>query len=219
MMTQQQELSPRAQRLLERRLREALPPHDGPDAVSPPLRWVRRFTPLGIGRRRVVLRMVGGRLQIVRTPLFSAERVIAEGWPGEFHSAAASRSGRGLHLWHGDRLHRLTGRSSAGHDGGGDTGSWTLGDDPVSAVIGIILLPFLLIYGVWLLLGLCTSTVASERENATTTLRWLVPVLGAPPPGRTYRRPLPGGLLTLGRWLVRLAVLGGLAAGVVLALR
>ena len=211
-MAQQQELSPRAQRRLEQRLREALPPYDGPEAVSPPLRWVRRFTPLGIGRRRVVLRMAGGRLQIVRTPLFSAERVVAEGWPGEFHSAAASRSGRGLHLWHGDRLYRLTGRSNASHDSGGDTGSWSLGDDPVSAVIGLILLPFLLIYGVWLLVGLCTSTVASERENATTTLRWLTPVLGTPPPGRTYRRPVPGGWLTLGRLLVRLAVLGALVA-------
>ncbi|MGY1741231.1 MULTISPECIES: hypothetical protein [unclassified Blastococcus] len=211
-MTQQQELSPRAQRRLEKRLREALPPHDGPEAVSPPLRWVRRFTPLGIGRRRVVLRIEGGRLQVVRTPLLRAERVVAEGPLAEFHGAAASRSGRGLHLWHGDRLYRLTGRSDASHGGGGDTNSWTLGDDPVSAVIGLILLPFLLIYGVWLLLGLWSSTVASERENATTTLRWLAPVLGAAPPGRGYRRPLPGGWLSLGRWLVRLAVLGALVA-------
>ena len=216
-MAQQQELSPRAQRRLEKRLREALPPHDGPEAVSPPLRWVRRFTPLGIGRRRVVLRMGDGRLQIVRTPLFGAERVVAEGALWEFHSAAASRSGRGLHLWHGDRLYRLTGRSSADHDGG-DTGSWTLGDDPVSAVIGLILLPFLLIYGLWLLVSLSTSTVQSERENATTTLRWVAPVLGAPPPGRTYRRPFPGGWLTLGRLLVRLTVLGALVAVPVLLL-
>jgi hypothetical protein len=210
-VTLQQELSPRAQRRLERRLQEALPPHDGPEAVSPPLRWVRRFTPFGLGRRRVVVRIGGGRLQLVRTPLFGAERVVAEGPLGEWHSAAASRGGRGLHLWHGDRLFRLTGRSSASHDGG-DSNSWTLGDDPVSAVIGLILLPFLLIYGLWLLVGLYTSTVESEGENATTTLRWLAPVLGTPPPGRTYRGPLPGGWLTLGRLLVRLAVLGALVA-------
>ncbi|MGY1747075.1 hypothetical protein [Blastococcus sp. SYSU D00695] len=218
-MTVQEELSPRARRRRERRLRDALPPSDGPDAQSPPLRWVRRFTPLGLGRRRVVLRIEGGRLQVVRTPLFSAERVVAEGPPAGFHSAAPSRGGRGLHLWHGDRLFRLTGRSSASADGGGDTGSWSLGDDPVSAVIGLVLLPFLVLYGLWLLLGLWSSTVDSERENATRTLRWLAPLLGAPPPGRTVRRPFPGGWLTTGRWLVRLAVLGALAAGAVLALR
>lgn len=202
---------------MEERLREALPPHDGPEAVSPPLRWARRFTPLGIGRRRVLLRMHGGRLQIVRTPLFGEERVVAEGPLGEFHSAAASRGGRGLHLWHGDRLYRLTGRSTARHEGG-ESSSWTLGDDPVSAVIGLILLPFLLIYLLWLLVGLYTAKEASERENASRTLRWLTPVLGAPPPGRAFRPPLPGGWLALGRLGVRLAVLGALAAGVVAAL-
>ncbi|WP_409330071.1 hypothetical protein [Trujillonella humicola] len=216
-MTQQQELSPRARRRREKRLREALPPHDGPDAVSPPLRWVRRFTPLGIGRRRVVLRMAGRRLLLVRTPLFGTEHVVAEGPPEEFHSLAPSRGGRGLHLWHGDRLYRLTGRSSARQEGGG-SGPWTLGDDPVSVVIGLVLLPFLLVYGVWLLLGLWSSTVSSERENATTTVRWLAPVLGTPPPGRTFRRPLPGSWLALGRLLVRLAVLGGLVAVLVLLL-
>ncbi len=217
-MAQQQELSPRARRRLEGRLREALPPHDGPEAVSPPLRWVRRLTPLGTGRRRVVVRIDGGRLQVVRTPLFGAERVVAEGPLGEWHSAAASRGGRGLHLWHGDRLYRFTGRSTARHEGGGDPSSWTLGDDPVSAVIGIVLLPFLLLYGLWLVVGLYTARVASERENAARALRWLTPVLGAPPPGRTHRRPLPGGWLALGRLAVRLAVLGGLVAGAVAAL-
>ena len=217
-MAQQQELSPRAQRRLEKRLREALPPYDGPEAVSPPLHWIRRFTPLGIGRRRVVVRIDGGRLRIVRTPLFGAERVVADGAQTEFHSAAASRGGRGLHLWHGDRLYRLTGRSTARHEGGEST-SWTLGDDPVSTVVAIVLLPFLLIYLLFLLLGLYTAKERSERENATRALRWLTPVLGAPPPGRRYRPPLPGGRLTLGRLLVRLAVLGGLAAGAVLALR
>ena len=212
-MTQQQELSPRARRRLEKRLREALPPYDGPDAVSPPLRWVRRFTPLGTGRRRVVVRIGGGRLQIVRQPLFGGERVVAEGPTAQFHSAAASRGGRGLHLCHGDRLYRLAGRSSAAHDG--PDSSWTLGDDPVSTVIAIVLLPVML----FVLLGMYTRTVASEGENASRALRWIQPVLGPPPPGRAYRRPLPGGWLSLGRLLVRLAVLGGIAAAVVLAVR
>ncbi|SEP28238.1 hypothetical protein [Trujillonella endophytica] len=217
-MSQQQELSPRAQRRLEKRLREALPPYDGPEAASPPLRWVRRFTPLGIGRRRVVVRIGGGRLQIVRTPRFGGERVVAEGALAEFHGAAPSRGGRGLHLWHGDRLFRLTGRSTARHEGGGSD-SWTLGDDPVSAVIAVVLLPFLLVYLLWLLIGSYTAMVRSERENAATTLRWLRPVLGAPLPGRAYRPPLPGRWPALGRWLVRLAVLGAIAAGAVLAIR
>jgi hypothetical protein len=212
-VAQQQELSPRARRRLEKRLREALPPHDGPDAVSPPLRWVRRFTPLGIGRRRVVLRMDGGRLRIVRMPLRGGERVVAEGPLSEFHSAAASRGGRGLHLWHGDRLYRLTGRSTA--EGGASSDWSSLGDDPVSAVIGLILLPITLLS----LVGTYVRAVESERENASRTLRWLSPALGPPPPGRSYRRPLPGGWLTVGRLGVRLAVLGVLVAVPVLLLR
>jgi hypothetical protein len=189
----------------KKRREEPLPPYDGPDAVSPPVRWARRFTPFGIGRRRVRLSVDGGRLTVTRTPLLGGDRVVVEAPLREFHSVAPSRGGRGLHLWHGDQVFRLTGKSTV--DGGGSPWA-TLGDDPVSAVIGLILLPFLL----FSLIGLRGQVVASERKNVATTLRWLGPVVGPPPPGVEVRPPLPGGWLAAGRWTLRLAVVGALVA-------
>lgn len=205
-MTQTQQPSKRSRR--RKRHEEPLPPYDGPDAVAPPVRWARRCTPLGIGRRRVRLSIDAGRLTVTRTPLFGADRIVVEAPLTAFHSVAPSRGGRGLHLWHGDRVFRLTGKSTV--DGG--SSPWaTLGNDPVSAVIGLILLPFLL----FSLIGLHGQVVASERKNVATTMRWLAPVVGQPPPGVAVRPPLPGGRLTAARWAVRLAVLGALVAGVV----
>ena len=187
--------------------REPVPPRDGPHAVAPPLRWARRFTPLGIGRRGVRLQMDGGLLSVVRVRPLGGERVVVSAPANQFHSVAPSRRGRGLHLWHGDRLFRLVGSSTADSDG--DSGV-TLGDDPVSAVLGLILLPIYL----FALLGAYTDKVASQRANVATTVRWLAPVVGTPPPGVRVRPPLPGGRLSAARWTLRLAVLGALAAGV-----
>jgi hypothetical protein len=107
-------------------------------------------------------------------------------------------------VWHGDRVFRLTGKSTT--SGGGNSPWSTLGDDPVSAVIGLILLPFLL----FSLIGLYGDVVASQRKNVTTTVRWLGPVVGPPPPGVDVRPPLPGGWLSAARCTLRLAVVGAL---------
>ncbi|HEX2072188.1 MAG TPA: hypothetical protein VHF92_00270 [Geodermatophilus sp.] len=203
-MTQQ--LS-RAER--RRRRKEPVPPYDGPDAVAPPLRWARRFTPLGIGRRGVRLEMAGGQLSVVRVGPLGGERVVVQAPASQFHSLAPARSGRGLHLWHGFRLFRLVGRSSAESSGSNDVVA--SGDDVIGGLIALILFPVYLIGAI----GAYTEKVASERANVATTLRWLEPVVGPPPPGLTVRPPLPGGWLTAGRLLVRLAVLG---VGGVLAL-
>jgi hypothetical protein len=190
----------------KKRRGEPLPPYEGPDAVAPPLAWARRFTPFGVGKRRVRLSIDGGRLTVTRVPFVGSERVVVQAPLTEFHSVAPSRRGRGLHLWHGDRLFRLTGKSTT--EGGGNSPFSSLGDDPVSAVIGLILLPFLL----FSLIGLHADVVASQRKNVATTLRWLGPVVGPPPPGLAVRPPLPGGWLSAGRWALRLAVVGALAA-------
>jgi hypothetical protein len=190
---------------------EPLPPYEGPEAVGPPLRWARRFTPLGIGRRRVRLSIDGGWLAVTRVPVVGGERVVVQAPLTEFHSVTPSRGGRGLHLWHGERLFRLTGKSTAKAEGGS---SLTLGDDPVSAVIGLILLPFYL----FALIGLYTAAVASQRENVATTVRWLGPVVGHAPPGLEVRPPLSGGWLSTARWTLRLAVVGA-AVGALIAVQ
>ena len=202
---------PSKQSRRKKRTQEPLPPYDGPEAVAPPLVWTRRFTPFGVGRRRARLSIDGGRLTVTRVPVFGGERVVVRAPLGEFHSVAPSRSGRGLHLWHGERLFRLAGKSTAKAGGGS---SLTLGDDPVSAVIGLILLPFYL----FALIGLYGDAVASQRKNVATTLRWLGPVVGAAPPGLEVRAPLPGRWLTAGRWALRLAVLGALVGGLIAVL-
>jgi hypothetical protein len=71
-------------------------------------------------------------------------------------------------------------------------------------VIGLLLLPFLL----FSLIGLYGEVVASQRKNVATTVRWLDPVVGQPPPGVDVRPPLPGGRLSVARWILRLAVVG-----------
>ncbi|SNS88086.1 hypothetical protein SAMN04488107_4136 [Geodermatophilus saharensis] len=187
---------------------EPLPPLDGPEAVGPPLRWARRLTPLGIGRRAVRLQVSGGRLSITRTATWRGRRPVVDAPLAEFHSAAPSRGGRGLHLWHGDRLFRLTGVSTAPSSGTVDLGG---GDDPISGLIALVLLPVLLVGA----LGDYTDKLASQRETVQATLRWLGPVLGPPPPGLQVRPPLPGGPLTAARWLLRSAVVGAVVAGFV----
>jgi hypothetical protein len=175
------------------------------------VRWARRLTPFGLGKRRVRLSIDGGWLTVTRVPFLGAERVVVRAPLAEFHSPAPSRRGRGLHLWHGDRVFRLTGKSTV--DGG--SSPWAaLGNDPVSAVIGLILLPFLLLS----MIGLYGQVVASERKNVATTLRWLAPVVGQPPPRMDVRPPLPGGWLSAARWTLRLAVVGGLVAALVAVL-
>ena len=191
-----------------RRTRAPLPAHDGPGAVAPPLRWARRFTPLGIGRRGVRLEMSGGWLTVVRVPLLRADRVVVSAPAGEFHSPAVSRGGRGLHLWHGARLFRLVGASSGDGDGA-DVQSGT-SDDPVSSFLALLFLPVHLFAAV----AAYADKVQQERRDVATTLRWLEPVVGAPPPGSAVRPPLPGCWLTAARWTVRLAVLGALVAAV-----
>ena len=188
-----------------------MPPYDGPGAVAPPLRWARRFTPLGIGRRGVRLEMSGGWLTVVRVPLVRADRVVLSAPASEFHGLAVSRSGRGLHLWHGTRLFRLVGSSSGSDDGTGTDVSSSSSDDPVSAVLTLLFLPFYLFAAI----GAYTEKVREERRNVATTLRWLEPVVGQPPPGVVPRPPLPGGWLTATRWTLRLAVLGALVGGLV----
>ena len=195
----------------KKRQGEPLPPYEGPEAVAPPLAWARRLTPFGIGRRRVRLSVDGGWLTVTRVPVLGSDRVVVEAPLSEFHSLAPSRGGRGLHLWHGGRLFRLTGRSSAG---GGSSPLATLGDDPISAVIGLILLPFYLIA----LVGLHGDVVASQRRTVATTLRWLTPVVGSRPPGVEIRPPLSGGWLSAGRWSLRLAVVGALVGGLLAVL-
>ena len=153
----------------------------------------------------------GGRLTLTRMPVLGGEHVVVQAPLAEFHSVAPSRSGRGLHLWHGERLFRLTGKSTA-KAGGGST--LTLGDDPVSAVIGLLLLPFYL----FALIGVYGDAVASQRKNVATTLRWLGPVVGTAPPGLEVRAPLPGGWLSAGRWALRIAVLGALVGSLVVVL-
>ena len=81
----------------------------------------------------------------------------------------------------------------------------------MSAVIGLILLPFYL----FALIGVYGDAVASQRKNVATTLRWLGPVVGTAPPGLEVRAPLPGGSLSAGRWALRLAVLGAAVGAVV----
>ncbi len=213
MSTIEQPTEQRSKRSRRKKRRgEPLPPYDGPDAVVPPLAWARRLTPFGIGKRRVRLSIDGGQLTVTRVPYVGGERVVVQGPLSEFHSVAPSRRGRGLHLWHGDRLFRLTGKSTTG---GGGSSTWSnLGDDPVSAVIGLILLPFLL----FSLIGLYGDVVASQRKNVATTLRWLGPVVGSPPPGLEVRPPLPGGWLSAARWTLRLAVVGALVVAVLTAL-
>jgi hypothetical protein len=173
----------------KKRTQEPTPPYEGPDAVAPPLAWARRLTPFGIGKRRVRLSIDGGWLTVTRVPVLGDERVVVRAPLAEFHGVAPSRSGRGLHLWHGDRLFRLVGKSTAKAEGGS---SPTLGDDPVSAVIGLVLLPFYL----FALIGLYGDVVASQRKNVATTLRWLGPVVGQPPPGVEVRPPLSGAWLS-----------------------
>ena len=190
---------------------EPLPPRDGPHAVAPPLRWARRFTPLGIGRRGVRLEMSGGRLTVVRVPLLRADRVVVSAPAAEFHSPAASRGGRGLHLWHGTRLFRLVGDTTGDGDGADVSGNNSSSDDPVSAVLALIALPVTLFAAV----AAYTEKVAEQRRNVSTTLRWLEPVVGPPPPGTAVRPPLPGGRLSAARWAVRLCVVGALVAAVV----
>ena len=206
-MTTTEQPSKKARR--KKRKAEPLPPYEGPDAVAPPLAWARRLTPFGLGKRRVRLSIDGGWLTVTRVPYVGAERVVVQAPLAEFHSVAPSRGGRGLHLWHGNRLFRLTGKSTTKADGGS---SLTLGDDPVSAVIGLILLPFYL----FALIGLYGQVVASQRKNVATTLRWLGPVVGPPPPGLEVRPPLPGRWLSAARWTLRLAVVGALVIAAVL---
>ena len=205
-MTTTEQPSKRSRRA--KRKQEPLPPYDGPDAIAPPLAWTRRFTPFGIGRRRVRLSIDGGWLTLTRMPVLWGEHVVVQAPLAEFHSVAPSRSGRGLHLWHGERLFRLVGKSTAKADGGS---TLTLGDDPVSAVIGLILLPFYL----FALIGVYGDAVASQRKNVATTLRWLGPVVGSSPPGREVRPPLSGEWLSAGRWALRLAVFGAAVGAVV----
>jgi hypothetical protein len=103
--------------------------------------------------------------------------------------------------------------STAESSGSNDIG--TTGDDPVSGLIALLLLPVLLFSA----LAAYSDKLESQRENVAATLRWLGPVVGAPPPGVVVRPPLPGGPLTAARWLLRLAVLGALVGGAVLLLR
>lgn len=188
-----------------------MPPYDCPAAVAPPLRWARRFTPLGIGRRGVRLEMSGGWLTVVRVPLVRADRVVVSAPASEFHGLAVSRSGRGLHLWHATRLFRLVGSSSGSDDGTGTDHSSSSSDDPASAFLTLLLLPVYLFAAI----GAHTEKVREQRRNVATTLRWLEPVVGSSPPGIVTRPPLPGGWLTAARWAVRLALLGALAGGLI----
>ena len=188
-----------------------MPPYDGPGAVAPPLRWARRLTPLGIGRRGVRLELSGGWLTVVRVPLLRADRVVVSAPASEFHSPAVSRGGRGLHLWHGARLFRLVG-DTAGKEGDGvDLSTNSPTHDPVSAFLAVLFLPVYLFAAI----GAYTEKVAEQRRNVATTLRWLEPVVGPPPPGIAVRPPLPGGWLSAARWSVRLGVLGALVAALV----
>jgi hypothetical protein len=175
--------------------------------VSPPLRWARRFTPLGIGRRGVRLEMSGAVLSVVRVGPLGGERTVVTAPVREFHSIAPSRSGRGLHLWHGARLFRLVGSADSAGDGGGNDVSTGSADDPISAFLAVLALPLYL----WSALAEHTEKVAAERRHVTATLGWLGPRVGLPPPGMTVGPPLPGGWLTAGRWTLRLAVLCALA--------
>jgi hypothetical protein len=172
------------------------------------LRWARRFTPLGIGRRRVRLEMSGGWLTVVQVPLLRADRVVVSAPAREFHSLAASRSRRGLYLWHGTRLFRLAGATSG--DGNGADVPHSSPDDPLSSFLAVLFLPVYLFAAITAHL----DEVREERRNVAVTLRWLEPVVGPPPPGVAVRPPLPGGWLGAARWTVRLAVLGALVAAV-----
>lgn len=180
--------------------------------MSPPLRWARRFTPLGIGRRGVRLQLSGGVLSVVRVGPLGGERVVVAAPVTEFHSLAPSRSGRGLHLWHGSRLFRLVGDADLADDSGSTDVSSSSAGDPVSAGLALLALPLTLVTA----LAEHTEEVAAERRHVAGTLRWLGPVVGPPPPGVTVRPPLPGGRLTAGRWAVRLSVLCALVVGIAL---
>lgn len=204
----------RRSRRARRPVGERLPPYDGPGAVAPPLRWARRFTPLGIGRRGVRLEMAGGWLTVVRVPVVRADRVVVSAPASEFHGLAVSRGGRGLHLWHGTRLFRLVGSTAGSDDGTGNDVSSSSSDDPVSAVLTLLFLPVYLFAAI----GAYTEKVREQRRNVDTTLRWLAPVVGHSPPGLDVRPPLPGGWLAAGRWVLRLAVLGALVAGLLAVL-
>ena len=153
--------------------------------------------------------MAAGWLTVVRVPLLRADRAVVSAPTSEFHSIAASRSGRGLHLWHGGRLFRLVGASSEDGDGA-DVPNGTP-DDAVSSFLALLFLPVHLFAA----FAAHADKVQQERRNVAITLRWLEPVVGAPPPGAAVRPPLPGGWLTAARWTVRLAVLGVLVAAVV----
>jgi hypothetical protein len=165
---------------------------------------------LFLGRRGVRLEMAGGVLSLVRVGPLRGERVVVSAPVTQFHSPAPSRSGRGLHLWHGARVFRLVGRAESSDDGGGTDASSSSADDPISAFFAVLALPLY----VFTALAEYTDKVAGERRHVAMTLRWLSPVVGPPPPGVTFHPPLPGGWPTTARWTVRLTVLGALAAGV-----
>jgi hypothetical protein len=183
--------------------------------VAPPLRWARRFTPLGIGRRGVRLEMSGGTLSVVRVGPLGGERIVVSAPVTQFHSPAPSRNGRGLHLWHGARLFRFVGHADSDDSGTTDISSSSSGDDPVSAVLAVLAVLALPLH-LFAALAAHREKVAEERRHVAVTLRWLEPVVGVPEPGVVVRPPLPGGWLTAGRWAVRLAVLSALVLGIAL---
>ncbi|WP_222262960.1 hypothetical protein [Modestobacter marinus] len=180
--------------------------------MAPPLRWARRFTPLGIGRRGVRLEMSGGMLSIVRVGPLGGERLVVSAPVAQFHSPAPSRNGRGLHLWHGTRVFRFVGHADSDDSGTTDISGSSAGDDPVSAVLAVLAFPLHLFAA----LAAHREKVAEERRHVAVTLRWLEPVVGPPWPGVAVRPPLPGGWLTAGRWTVRLTVLSALGVGIAL---
>jgi hypothetical protein len=181
--------------------------------VAPPLRWARRFTPLGIGRRGVRLEMSGGVLSVVRVGPLGGERTVVSAPVTQFHSPAPSRNGRGLHLWHGARVFRFVGHADdSSSDSGSTDVSSSSADDPISAVLAVLALPLYLFAA----LAAHRDKVAAERRHVATALRWLEPVVGPPWPGVTVRPPLPGGWLTAGRWTLRLTLLSALAVGIAL---
>ncbi len=183
--------------------------------MAPPLRWARRFTPLGIGRRGVRLEMSGGTLSVVRVGPLGGERIVVSAPVTQFHSPAPSRNGRGLHLSHGARLFRFVGHADSDDSGTTDISSSSSGDDPVSAVLAVLAVLALPLH-LFAALAAHREKVAEERRHVAVTLRWLEPVVGVPEPGVVVRPPLPGGWLTAGRWAVRLAVLSALVLGIAL---
>jgi hypothetical protein len=169
-----------------------------PAPEETPLAWARRFTPLNLGRRPARLEVDRGTVTLLRFTFFGSKpRVVVQGPGHEWHSVTLSRGGRGVHVWHRDRLLRLVRH----HEPDGSLGE--LG------AFAVLLLPYL----VWALFRAHRDRVREDRATCRELVEQLRPVVGAPPPGVRVRGPWPESVLVIGRAAVRLVAVAAVVGG------